>query len=197
MSDEGKTKGFPADIFDRGMDFRTFLKRFTRNREYFLKRYNAGLLDFFRKRRGEADKLIVKLKKGPRRKLLIVAVDWCPDSYNTLGFFVKLAEHLDWETRIFEKETEPVIIGHFKKDGVKESVPVYAFYTENFEPLFWISDRHEEGTRWKTRWLAGRDYGTLSKEERIQFLKDLNDFYDEALFEITAMDVLERLASSL
>lgn len=181
------------ELYRSGMSFNDFLNKFTRNREYFLKRYTENLFASFGTRKKEALNIVERLKKGPKRKILVIAVDWCPDSYNTLGFYARLAEFLGWEIKIFEKETPPLIIGNFKKNGIKEAVPMYAFYNVDGDLLFWVSDRDETIEPWHKNWLAGRDYNSLLKSEKKQYLSDLNSYYDEEFFETTILNTLNRL----
>ena len=186
-------KKLKEEIYKSGMSFHEFLNSYTRNRDFFLKRYTDDLFASFKNRRKEAVGIIEKLKNGPKRKILVIAVDWCPDSYNTLGFYARLAETLNWDFKIFEKETPPIIIENFKKNGIKEAVPVYSFYSEEGDLLFWVSDRDESVGPWHQKWLAGRNYDSLSKEEKKKYLADLNQYYDEEFFETTILNTLTKL----
>ncbi|NOY09655.1 MAG: hypothetical protein GXP33_12535 [Spirochaetes bacterium] len=181
------------EIYSSGLSFQEFLKIYTKNRDYFLKRYTENLLASFGKRKKEALSIIGKLKAGPKRKVLVITVDWCPDSYNTLGFYVRLSEELEWEIKIFEKERPPRIIQYFKKNGTKEAVPVYAFYSEEGNLLFWVSDRDKAIEPWNGKWLSGRNFSLLSREEKRKYLEDLNRYYDKEFFEITILNTLKRL----
>lgn len=186
-------KKLSEEIYKSGMSFHEFLNIYTRNREYFLKRYTEDLFASFRKRKDEALQIVEKLKAGPKRRILVIAVDWCPDSYNTLGFYARFAETLNWNFKIFEKEKPPLIIENFKKNGIKEAVPVYAFYSEDGELLFWVSDRDEAIESWNKKWLAGRSFGSLSKEEKKRYIADLNRYYDDEFFETTILNTIKRL----
>jgi len=53
------------------------------------------------------------------------------------------------------------MIAHFLKDGKAKSIPVYAFYTGELDPLFWFSGRHAAGAQWKKERLNGKDYDDL------------------------------------
>ncbi len=181
------------EIYSSGLSFQEFLKIFTKNRDFFLKRYTEDLLASFEKRKNEASKIIERLKAGPKRKILVITVDWCPDSYNTLGFYVRLAEELKWEIKIFEKEKPPRIIQHFKKNGTKEAVPVYAFYSQEGNLLFWVSDRDKAIGPWNEKWLSGRNFNLLSGEEKREYIDDLNRYYDKEFFEITVLNILKML----
>ena len=176
------------------MSLHEFLASYTKNRDFFLKRYTDDLFASFKKRKDKAVETVEKLKGGPKRRILVIAVDWCPNSYNTLGFYARLAEILNWDFKIFEKKKPPLIIENFKKNGVKEAVPIYAFYTLKGDLLFWVLDRDEAIEPWNKKWLAGRSFDSLSKEESREYIRDLNRYYDEEFFETTILNTIKRLA---
>ena len=50
---------------------------------------------------------------------------------------------------MFKRDSEPDLMSHFLKDNGARSIPVYAFYTAELEPLFWFSGRHPKGEPFK------------------------------------------------
>ena len=179
--------------FQEGYSFEEYLNNTAINKGVFEKYYSRDLLAGFNKEKEKAKQLIELLKQGPGCKMLAIVEDWCPDAYFTLGFWVRLVEYLEWEIRIFKRDSGPDMIAHFLKDGKAKSIPVYAFYTGEFEPLFWFSGRHAAGAQWKKDRLKGKDYDDLSPREKVLFRRALAVYYEESLFEATAIDLLEKL----
>ncbi len=73
------------------------------------------------------------------------------------------------------------------------AVPVYAFYSEDGNLLFRVSDRDEAIGQRNGKWLSGRNYNLLSGEEKRKYIGDLNRYYDEEFFEITVLNILKKL----
>lgn len=179
--------------FQEGYSFEEYLNNTAINKDVFKKYYNRDLLAGFNKEKEKAEQLIELLKQGPGCKMLAIVEDWCPDAYFTLGFWVRLIEFLEWEIRIFKRDSGLDMIAHFLKNGKAKSIPVYAFYTGELEPLFWFSGRHAAGAQWKRDRLKGKDYDELSPREKVMFRRALSAYYEESLFEATAIDLLEKL----
>jgi len=183
--------------FKKGYSFEEYLNNTAINKDVFKKYYNRNLLAGFNKEKEKAEQLIELLKQGSCCKMVAIVEDWCPDAYFTLGFWVRLVEYLEWEVQIFKRDSGPDMIAHFLKDGKAKSIPVYAFYTGDLEPLFWFSGRHAAGAQWKKERLKGKDYDDLPPREKVLFRKALAAYYEESLFEATAIDLLENLKSCL
>ena len=57
------------------------------------------------------------------------------------------AEKAGWEVRIFRRDKYPDLIQPYRKDGLYQSIPVFAFYDAEFKELgHWI-ERPAEATR--------------------------------------------------
>ena len=184
----------PADVFEQGMDFEQYFEGIVNNKPVFSAYRNKEIMAGFTRRAGEAAALLQKLRDLPAGKIVAIVEDWCTDAFTTLGFWVRFAEELGWELRIFKRDSKPDLMSHFLKEGGARSIPVYAFYTADLKPVFWASGRHAKGEPFKKERLGDRKFDDLSTREKIVFRKALTRHYDEFLFEETVLDLLGSLA---
>ncbi len=68
---------------------------------------------------------------------LVITEDWCPTAPPALAMLVHCRElsggHLD--VRVFKRGENPDLMDQYLKDGKFRSVPVVAFFDEQFRPL--------------------------------------------------------------
>jgi len=101
-----------AALFDKGVPFRDFLDAARSRRDEWLERSKDAKVD------AEAVTRVRQL--GARRRLLIVAEDWCGDSANTLPYVARLAESAPevLDLRIIDSSAgRPVMEAHRTLDG--------------------------------------------------------------------------------
>ncbi len=101
-----------AALFDKGVPYRDFLDAARSRRDEWLERSKDAKVD------AEAVTRVQQL--GARRRLLIVAEDWCGDSANTLPYVARLAESAPevLDLRIVDSSAgRPVMEAHRTPDG--------------------------------------------------------------------------------
>ena len=72
---------------------------------------------------------IAALQALPKRKMLAIGEDWCPDVYRGLPILAKICETAGWELRLFPRDLHRDIIAEFLNHGEFESIPVAVLYT--------------------------------------------------------------------
>lgn len=82
------------------------------------------------------------LKALPRRKMLVIGEDWCPDVFRGAPVLARIAAAAGWEFRFFNRDENSDIMAEFLKeqDGEKfESIPAAVLYTTEHEYIgHWI-----------------------------------------------------------
>lgn len=76
------------------------------------------------------------LQSLPKRKMLVIGEDWCPDVFRGAPVLAKIAKAAGWEARFFQRDDNKDIIKEFlnKKDGQEfESIPVAVLYSEDHQ----------------------------------------------------------------
>ena len=105
------TIDYPA-LFDKGVSYQDFLDAARSRRQEWLERSKDATVD------GDAVARVRQL--GSRRRLLVVAEDWCGDSSNTLPYLNRLAESAPelLDLRIIDSSAgRPVMEAHRTPDG--------------------------------------------------------------------------------
>lgn len=183
----------PEAVFEQGMSFSQYLEGIVNNKPLFAAAAEKSLMAGFTRRADEARALMDTVRGLSPGRIVAIVEDWCTDAFTTLGFWGRFGDELGWELKVFKRDSEPDLISHFLKNGTAKSIPVYAFYTGDLEPLFWFSGRHPQGDAFKHEHLGDRTYDDLSTREKIVFRKALTRHYEEFLFEETTLDLLKSL----
>lgn len=77
-------------------------------------------------------------RTGPLR-VLAIAEDWCPDVHRGLPIMASIAQASGMELRIFPRDKNPDIMNLYLNQGKFMSIPVFAFFDKNLNPLcHWI-----------------------------------------------------------
>ena len=101
-----------AALFDKGVPYRDFLDAARSRRDEWLERTKDATV--------EAEALTRVQRLGARRRLLVVAEDWCGDSANTLPYLARLVELTPdvLDLRIVDSSAgRPVMEAHKTPDG--------------------------------------------------------------------------------
>jgi hypothetical protein len=106
------------------------------------------------------DWALAAVSNGPRRKLLVIAEDWCGDAVNTVPIVAKLADQSPWlELRIVERDAHPEVMDQYLTNGSR-SIPVVIALDDSFHEIGHWGPRPDELQRWL---MANR--GTMPKSE--------------------------------
>ena len=94
------------------------------------------------------DDLLNRLAEMPAgMKVMVIAEPWSGDVLYFFPVLIRMAEKTGWEIRVFRRDSFPVLILPYRKDGLYHSIPVFVFYDADFnEVARWI-ERPEEATR--------------------------------------------------
>jgi hypothetical protein len=75
---------------------------------------------------------------GPIRVVAVVE-DWCPDVHRGLPVMAAIAEASGMDLRVFPRDENIDIMNLYLNQGEFLSIPVFAFFRQNLNPLFhWI-----------------------------------------------------------
>jgi hypothetical protein len=127
--------------------------------------------------------------RGSRRKLLVIAEDWCGDASNTVPIVAKFAQAVPgWELRIIQRDTHPEVMDHYLTNSSR-SIPIVIALDENFQELGHWGPRPSELQAWV---MANR--GTLPKTE---LYPRVRKWYARDRGETTLREVLEAAGFSV
>lgn len=97
---------------------------------------------------------------GARRKLLVIAEDWCGDASNTVPIIAKLADTVPgFELRIIQRDANPEVMNQYLTNGAR-SIPIVVILDESFQEVGHWGPRPTELQAWV---VANR--GVLPKTE--------------------------------
>jgi hypothetical protein len=72
---------------------------------------------------------------GSRRKLLVIAEDWCGDASNTIPIIAKLAEMVpSLDLRVIARDQNPELMDQYLTNGSR-SIPIVIALNEEFEEI--------------------------------------------------------------
>jgi hypothetical protein len=121
--------------------------------------------------------------QGSRRKLLVIAEDWCGDASNTVPIIAKFAESVPGlELRVIQRDANPEVMDRYLTNGSR-SIPIVIALDENFQELGHWGPRPSELQAWV---MANRT--TMPKAERYPRMRK---WYARDRGETTLREVLE------
>jgi hypothetical protein len=118
--------------WDKALTYEAFKAGMTRNQERFLENESRVVLD---------PETVRTFKSLPQTlRVLVLAEDWCGDviaNLPVLGRILKEAPRLD--VRVFYRDQNLDLMERWLNQGKYQSIPVFAFFDENFRELgHWI-----------------------------------------------------------
>jgi len=114
--------------FEQGMTYDEFKAQMTRNQERFAANEQQLEVD-------PADMAAFKHLPRPLN-VLVIAEDWCGDVINNLPILGRLAaESGKLNVRVFLRDQNPDLMDHYLNQGQFRSIPVFAFFDEEFHEL--------------------------------------------------------------
>jgi hypothetical protein len=100
------------------------------------------------------------LAPGARRRLLVIAEDWCGDASNTIPIVAKLVDQVPGlELRVLRRDENPAVMDRYLTNGSR-SIPVVIALDEEYRELGHWGPRPRELQAWV---MANR--GTVPKAE--------------------------------
>jgi hypothetical protein len=120
---------------------------------------------------------------GTRRKLLVIAEDWCGDASNTVPTVAKFAESVpELELRVIQRDVHPEVMDRYLTNGSR-SIPIVIALDESYQEVGHWGPRPSELQAWV---MANR--GTLPKSE---LYPQVRKWYARDRGETTLREVLE------
>lgn len=118
--------------FEQGMSYADYKAQMTRNRDRLEENERTVELD-------PADLAFFQGLPAPLN-VLVLAEDWCGDVINNLPVLARLAEASGkLNVRIFLRDQNPDLMDLYLNEGVHRSIPVFAFFDQDFRPVgHWI-----------------------------------------------------------
>ena len=80
-------------------------------------------------------------------KVLAIVEDWCPDVHRGLPVMDAIARASGMELRVFPRDKNPDIMNLYLKQGKFMSIPVFAFFDQDLNPLCHWIERPEAANR--------------------------------------------------
>lgn len=114
--------------FEQGMTYAAYKEQMTRNRERIEENERTVTLDL---------EDVAYFQKLPEPLyVLVLAEDWCGDVVANLPVLQRLADASGKLTvRIFLRDQNPDLMGQYLKLGQFRSIPVFAFFDPDFQPI--------------------------------------------------------------
>jgi hypothetical protein len=101
-------------------------------------------------------------------KALAIVEDWCPDVHRGLPVLAAIARASGMELRVFPRDKNPDLMNLYLNQGKYQSIPVFAFFDRDLNPLgHWI-ERPLAATRFMEEIAAELAKDNLSEEQMRQ-----------------------------
>jgi len=149
------------DRFAQGITYMEYVEQMGTNRDQFQRNYQEFQLE-------ETDREFfseVNRSKGPL-KVMALAEEWCPDVYRGLPVMARIAEAADMELRVFPRDENRDIMNEYLNQGIYMSIPVFAFYDQEFRPICHWIERPAAANAWMVGIREELENTALSEEER-------------------------------
>ena len=118
--------------WEKGVTYDAFKAAMTRNQERFAENEGRVVLD---------PETVRTFKSLPQRlRVLVLAEDWCGDVIANLPILGRLASEVPTlDVRIFYRDQNPDLMERWLNQGKYQSIPVFAFFDQDFRELgHWI-----------------------------------------------------------
>jgi thiol-disulfide isomerase/thioredoxin len=140
--------------FAQGLTYESYLQTLGETRQRFIEHESA-----FRLSPGDADIFKVVVQRFGPIKVIAIGEDWCPDVHRGLPILEAIAQASGMDLRVFPRDKNLDIMNLYLKQGKFMSIPVFAFFDKDWNPLCHWIERPAAATRYMEE-LANR----LSKE---------------------------------
>jgi len=103
-----------------------------------------------------------------RIKVLAIVEDWCPDVHRGLPIMAAIAQVSGMDLRIFPRDQNLDIMNLYLYQGKFMSIPVFAFFDKDLNPLCHWIERPKAATRFMEEIASELNKKKLSEEEMRQ-----------------------------
>jgi hypothetical protein len=98
-------------------------------------------------------------------KVVAIVEDWCPDVHRGLPIMAGIARASGMDMRVFPRDKNLDIMNLYLKQGKFMSIPVFAFFDQNLNPLCHWIERPKVATRFMEKIAAELAKEKLGEEE--------------------------------
>ncbi len=109
-----------------------------------------------------------------RIRVVVIVEDWCPDAQRGLPVMDAIAKASGMDMRVFPRDKNLDIMNLYLNQGKFMSIPVFAFFDQNLNPLCHWIERPKIATRFMEELAAGLAKRKLSEEELRQERRKLS-----------------------
>ena len=178
--------------YSSGLSYAEFLEQANVNLDKFEEYYGTAKVTD-----EDAAKLrALSAKPGGPKKMLAIGEDWCPDVHRGLPIIAKIAEASGMELRFFPRDKNVDLINFFLKEGKYQSIPVFAFFDGNFNPIgHWI-ERPAEATRFQDEIRATLSQQKLSDDDTRKLMREKTAPLTESWRQETVKELRELLGKA-
>ena len=109
-----------------------------------------------------------------RRRLVVLAEDWCGDAVNAVPILARLVEEsANLSMRVLRRDEHPEVMDRYLSGGVARAIPVVIALTEDLRELGWWGSRPTELQAWVVaQRAAGVEKKALYPEIRRWYARD-------------------------
>lgn len=180
-----------AQRFAQGLEYAQYLAQMKANREQFERNYQESRLS------PDDEKYFsgINERLGPI-KVLALGEDWCPDVQRGLPIMSKIAERAGMDLRVFPRDNNMDLMNQYLKEGKYTSIPVFAFFGQDWKPLgYWI-ERPAMATKFISEIKEKLVEFNLTEEEtKLELRKRMAPIWDNVRME-TVRELRELLAKA-
>lgn len=133
-------------------------------------------------------------RTGPL-KVLAIAEDWCPDVHRGLPVMASIASAAGMDLRVFPRDKNLDIMDLYLREGKFKSIPVFAFFNQQFDPLCHWIERPAAATRDMEKVAAELSERQLSEEELRQERRNRSQSMGDTWRQETVRELKELLAA--
>jgi len=98
-------------------------------------------------------------------KVVAIVEDWCPDVHRGLPIMSAIAQASGMDMLVFPRDNNIDIMNLYLNQGKYMSIPVFAFFNQNLEPLCHWIERPQAATQYIEELAAELSEKELSEEE--------------------------------
>jgi hypothetical protein len=98
-------------------------------------------------------------------KVIAIVEDWCPDVHRGLPIMAAIAAASGMDMRVFPRDKNPDIMNLYLNQGKYGSIPVFAFFDQDLNPLCHWIERPKAATRFMEQLAAELSKEKLGEEE--------------------------------
>ncbi len=149
-----------AQRYSQGFTYEAYLNQLVDTRQRFTEHEAA-----FRLASADARFFKDMVKRLGPIKVVAIAEDWCPDVHRGLPVMAAIAQASGMDMRVFPRDKNLDMMNLYLNQGKFMSIPVFAFFNQDMNPLFHWIERPMVATRFMEEIAAELAREKLGEEE--------------------------------